>query len=117
MKKYLEEYGYHFNEKLLKHASDKLKNKDGSHHQFTKEQVERAAHELGKEIKCIHDTVYIANWLYSDWFPKYLISEQQVIKAALDYEEDPDGYAGMPFLRYVSDANDKGEKIPWEEML
>lgn len=55
------------------------------------------------------DITYLANMAYADFYPDIIKSEALCIDYAVSVAEDPDGYEGIAFLRYVADRKGKGE--------
>ncbi|CAJ0592261.1 unnamed protein product [Cylicocyclus nassatus] len=60
------------------------------------------------------DAAFLANWYYSDEYPDYLKTETDVIKRTYKAAQDPDGYEGMTFARWLSDIIGKEIEIDWE---
>ena len=106
-REYIEKYGEHFNEKLAEFAIRHLKNVDA----FKREKLSLPDKES------LHDLHYLANMLYSDWYPEAMITEPVILKAARKYLEDPDGFKGMIFLVWLYKMKKKGVEIPWKEMI
>lgn len=120
-RRYLSQYGWHFSKKLAEYAtsSDRMKNADGSSHHWTHEQIEEKLAQNGITIEKAkgYDCMYVANMAYSDFYPKPLVSETQVLQYVKTYIDDSDGYDGIALTRYYADCIAKGEPIFWEEML
>lgn len=119
-REYIERYGEHFNGKLADFAIRHLKNMDGTGHRWSMEDIVEAFRKEklplpGREN--LHDLHYLANMLYSDWYPEAMATEPVILKAARKYLEDPDGFKGMIFLVWLYKMKKKGIEIPWKEML
>lgn len=54
---------------------------------------------------------------YSDFFPEPLNSDYDIMMYVQKYIDDPDGYEGIAFSRFLADVKRKGEYIDWEEMI
>lgn len=111
---YIKKHGYHFTEKLARHVSSGMQNVCGTAHEFT------AAHVTG--IKRNHnetdgDLIYTANMAFADFYPQIIPTTEMCIKYAEAVAQDPDGYDGMEFTRWTSDAIGKSKTINWEEFI
>lgn len=116
---YLSEHGPHFSKKLCEYAVDCMENDDGSKHRYSKEEVKDMLRKNGVTVKKAseYDCVYVANMAYSDFYPEPLSSDYDIAKFVQKYIDDPDGYEGIAFSRYLADLKRKGEYIDWEEMI
>lgn len=108
-KEYERKHGKHFNEKLYRFASQQLVNMDKTAHRFTKKEME------GIPEDTIYDMLFLADWLYSDLAPA--VKETEIIALAKRYANDPDGYPGMAFCRWLTDMKNKEVHIPWEDCM
>lgn len=121
MKEYLHNYGWHFSKKLAEYATDSkwMKNADGTSHHWTHEQIKEALERNGITIEKAkgYDCMYVCNMAYSDFYPKPLTSEAQILQYAKAYIDDPDGYDGIALTRYYADTIAKGEPLMWEEFI
>lgn len=119
-KEYIEKHGYHFSDKLAEHASDMLKNADGSKHTWKASEVEQALKQLAfiqPGNATIGDLTYLANMYYSDFYPEVLKSENDCIKAAVATARDSDGYEGMAFKRWMFDTEERKHKIDFKDLV
>lgn len=64
-----------------------------------------------------YDVVYVANMIKADRWGGSVKDESQLALAIRDEMEDPDGYEGQAFSRFLADCNGKGIPIIWEEMI
>lgn len=121
MRRYLTQYGWHFSKKLAEYATaaQRMKNADGSSHHWTQEQVEEKLTQNGLVIEKAkgYDCMYVANMAYSDFYPKPLSTEAQILQYVKNYIDDPDGYDGIALTRYYADSIGKGTPFMWEEMI
>jgi hypothetical protein len=117
METYVERNGKHFNEKLADHAVSQFQNMNGTSHHLTRERLREHLRLMGMaEPTHFEDFYYLANMLYSDFFPECIRSEADVVRGAARYVHgDPDGYEGALFHRYCSDLHAKNEKIEWKD--
>lgn len=121
MRRYLSQYGWHFSKKLAEYAtsSKRMKNVDGTSHHWTHEQIEEKLSQNSITIEKAKgfDCMYVANMAYSDFYPKPLASEQQILQYVKAYIDDPDGEDGIALTRYYADSIAKGNPIIWEDMI
>ncbi len=106
--RYITKNGYHFTDKLAASECAKLVNVDKSQHRWS-------AAEVATAIKAIHsaqfahkvtdgDLMFAANMYYSDFFPKSMATEAAVLNAVISIADDPDGYEGQIFTRWLADV-------------
>lgn len=119
---YIKRHGYHFTPELADYVTrNHLINTDGSRHNWTTSQVKTAMETAGMKANLLHmtwgDASYLANWYYSDEYPDILTSEPAVIRRAYRAAQDPDGYEGMTFYRWLSDVVGHGLEIDWKSFL
>lgn len=116
---YLDEHGPHFSRELCDHAVSCMENADGSKHRYSKEEVKQLLERNGVTVKnaveC--DACYVANMAYADFFPEPLKNERDIAIFVKKYIDDPDGYEGVAFSRYLADLKRTGQRVDWEEMI
>lgn len=116
---YVEKNGFHFSTKLAEHASSIMKNADGSNHHWTSSQIASALSNKQYDTKrcTLGDMTYLANMAYADFYPSVIVDTQRCIEYAVAVANDPDGYAGMAFHRWIADVKNKclQSKINWAE--
>lgn len=120
LKCYTDRYGYHFTDALANAASDMMVNSNGKTHKWTPEQVEKTMklYGLNNRGKCtLGDLTYLANMAYADLYPTVLKDEVSCLRYANAVANDPDGYDGMPFNRWISDMkkSKRDRHIQWEK--
>lgn len=117
-KAYVGKNGYHFTCGLADYVTKHhLKNADGSKHNWTSAQVKAAMEAAGMKENGLNmtwgDAAYLANWYYSDEYPEVIGTERGCIERAYMAAQDPDGYEGMTFSRWLSDVVGHGWEIDW----
>lgn len=120
LKSYTNRHGYHFTDQLAQVASDMMINSNGKAHKWTPEQIEKTMKMYGLKChgKCtLGDLTYLANMAYADLYPTVLKDEVSCLRYAVAMADDPDGYEGMVFNRWVSDLkkNKRENRIQWEK--
>lgn len=63
------------------------------------------------------DMAYTANMAYADFYPTVLDTVDKCITYAKLVASDPDGYGGMEFMRWTSDATGKSLTLNWEDFI
>lgn len=119
-KKYQSLYGPHFTKDLCKYAVSLMEDENGKIQMFTKEQIQElmTRQNITLQYDKLYDAVYVANMCKADLLGKAVPSDDQhvamYIKCVID---DPDGYDGQVFNRWLSDM--KGMHIPvdWSEFV
>lgn len=125
MRKYLKNYGYHFNQKIYKFAVSQMYKKSKTSDKKEKiEPVEKEkVNELLKKFNVTleNDTMYDATYLYSMGMSDYMgtaFPTEQIlanwIKATIDDVDKPDGFI---FNRWYADLCFAGIPIDWEEFV
>lgn len=121
---YVEKHGYHFTEALAEHVSAMMENANGQEHTWTAMQVKKVMESLGlmplgetKTEATLGDVTYLANMYYADLYPDPFKEEAACLKAAYKIARDPDGYKGMIFCRWTSDAIGKAMRIDWHKFI
>lgn len=117
---YVKKHGYHFTDELAEHASSMMENANNQQHTWTVAQVKKTMENLNLEIPnnvTYGDAAYLANMYYADLYPDPLKDEASCIRAAYKVANDPDGYDGMIFCRWIADVIGKAVNINWEKFI
>lgn len=123
MKKYLQNYNYHFNHKLYKFAVSKMYKKDSNGKMEKIEPVEKdKVQEVLKKhgITLENDEMYDSTYLYSMAMADYIgtafdeATTAKWIKATIDDVDKPNGFI---FNRFYADMCFAGIPIDWEEFV
>lgn len=123
MKKYLQNYGYHFNGKIYKFAVSKMfkQTKDGKKEKITPTDKEKVQEMLKKyNITLENDEMYDSTYLYSMAQSDYIGNAfdeaiaAKWIKATIDDVDKPIGFV---FNRWYADMCFAGIPIDWEEYV
>lgn len=125
---YMAEYGEHFSKKMCEWAVSMMKKEtkqaNGTSRKeridpWTKEQVDEllARHGITLENDKGYDKVYVANMCKADYLGKSVPSEAHLAQYVKDSLDDPDGYDGMVFNRFVMDCLGSRTPIMWEDMI
>lgn len=117
----IEKHGLHFTNELAEMAICKMENiSDDGHGKWSIKQVEAVVKTHNPAMHFMHcvtmgDLAYLANMYYADLYPESIQTENGCIKAAILIANDPDGYEGQAFCRWVADIMAKGKSIDWEK--
>ena len=117
---YIKSHGHHFTDTLAEYASKMMENMNGQQHTWTTHQVKKSMESLGLTIPdhTTHgDVAYLANMYYADFYPDPLKDEASCFRAAYRVANDPDGYEGMVFCRWIADITGKAINVDWEKFV
>lgn len=121
MRAYLANYGWHFNKEMQEWAASMMRDKEGKLIKpITKEALELMfkSNNIELDTKHIYDALYVANMAKADFYGSSLADEKHLVQYVADYINDPDGYEGMPFVRFYADTCMKEDcVIYWEDMI
>ena len=115
---YVNCHGLHFTSQLALWASRKMVNADKSSHSWTISSLASSMKSANMGVPNgmnMGDALYLANMYYSDLAPDF--NEEQVMKIVNKILHDPDGYEGMPFVRFTADVMSKNMEVPWKELM
>ena len=122
MKRYINNYGCHFNKKLSDWAASKIyKNVNGKKQYiqpYTKEQVDNLLKQNNIQLERgkLYDHVYLANMVKADFLGSSVPNEQYLAKYIKDVIDDADAEEGFIFNRYYADTMFMNNPVDWEEM-
>ena len=123
MKRYINNYGCHFNKKLSDWAASQMyKNVNGKKQYiqpYTKEQVDNLLKQYNVQLERgkLYDSVYLANMVKADFLGSSIPNEQYLAKYIKDVLDDADAEDGFVFNRFYSDTVFNSNPVDWEEML
>ena len=113
-------YGHHFTKKLCDFAVSLMEDEQGSIQPITKEELDDKFKRQNMELKYnkLYDAVYVANMCKADFLNKAVPNDDLhlcwFVKGVID---DPDGYDGQPFNRWLSDIKGMGISIDWSDFI
>ena len=118
--KYLKLYGPHFTKKLVEFACKLMEKKNGPITPFTKEEVEEKLRQnkITLQYNKFSDAVFVANMCKADFLGSSVPNDDKHIWMYVkDVIDDPDGYDGQVFYRWLSDMEGMNIPIDWEEFV
>ena len=118
-RKYLRLYGPHFNKLLCKFAVSMMENESGPIKPYTKEEIEEKLKKWNIQLQYnkYEDFVFVANMCKADFLGKSILDEQHLCIYIKNVIDDPDGYTGQPFYRWLTDMDRLRITIDWEEFV
>ena len=125
---YMATYGAHFSKKMCEWAVGMMKVEESDPNgkeekkrldPWTKEQVEALLTRYGVTLDNDkgYDKVYVANMCKADFLDSSVTDEAHLALYVKDLLDDPDGYDGMVFNRFMMDCIGNGTPVMWEDML
>lgn len=124
MKRYINNYGCHFNKKLCDEAAKRMyKRVDGRKEYikpYTKEQINTLleAENIRLDMDVLYDKVYVANMCQADFLGSSVPKDDKHLALFIkDMIDDPDAPDGYIFNRFYSDTVFSNTPIDWDEML
>jgi hypothetical protein len=123
MKRYINNYGCHFNAKLCKEASERMYKKNNGKREYitpySKDDVEEllANYNIKLQRGRLYDAVYVANMCKADFLGKSVPTEEHLAKYVKDVIDDADAEDGYVFNRFYADCMFMDNPIDWDEMV
>ena len=119
-REYKRKNGCHFNRQLCEIAVSLMKGEgDKEITPLSKQEVEKLLEEQKIKIEGLkgYDHVFVANMGLADYLGESVPDMEHLAKYVKNVIDDPDGYEGIAFCRWVADVVAKKIEIPWEQCL
>lgn len=119
-REYKQRHGCHFNAALCEFAVSQMEGEDGKPIKaLSRQEVEKMLKDAKIELEHQegHDHVFVANMGLADYLGESVPDMQHLAKYVKNVLDDPDGYEGIAFCRWVADCVGKRVEVPWEECL
>lgn len=119
-KKYLKLYGPHFTKALCEFAISLMEKADGPIKAITKQEIDDKLKQLNIKVEYnqLYDYVYVANMCKADFLGKSVPNDDaHLCMYVKDVIDDPDGYDGQVFFRWLSDVKHMGIPVDWSEFV
>ena len=119
-RRYQRLYGPHFTKELCDFAISMMEDDKGPITPITKQQLEEKmkVQNITLEYNKLYDAVYVANMCKADYLgtavPNNDYNLCMYVKKTID---DPDGYDGQPFNRWISDIEGMHVPVDWSEFV
>lgn len=113
-------YGPHFTKKLCEFAVSLMEDEQGSITPITKEELDEKLKKQNMELKYnqLYDDVYVANMCKADYMGTAVPNDDLhlcwYVKRTID---DPDGYDGQVFNRWLSDVKGMNIHTDWSDFV
>lgn len=123
MKRYLNNYGCHFNKKLYEEATSRMYTRNNGRREYilpyTKEQVENILNNYNIKLERgkLYDAAYVASMCKADFLGRSVPNEEYLAKYIRDVIDDADAEDGYVFNRFYADCMFMNNPIDWEEMI
>lgn len=119
-REYKRRNGCHFNRQLCEFAVARMEGEDGKPIKpLSKQEVEKMLEDA--KVKVEHqeeyDHVFVANMGLADYLGDSVPDMEHLAKYVKNVLDDPDGYEGIAFCRWVADCVGKKVEVPWDEMM
>ena len=124
-RKYFKTNGFHFNKKACEEAVRGLRKENPATKKlelidaWDKEQVDDLLKRCNVTLEDneLHDYVWVANMVRSDYWKSSITDEQHLALMIKDIVDDPDQRDGFIFNRWISDRLFNGRPIDWEGLM
>lgn len=124
MKKYIANYGWHFNKKAFEYAVSYMKIKDENSgtskplKAISKDEIDKLLLKYSIELdnNIMYDYVYIANMCKADFLGKSIPDERHLVLYVKDTIDDVDASDTTTFRRWVATMIGNGTPIDWDEI-
>lgn len=123
MKRYINNYGCHFNKKLCDEAVSRMYTVSNGKKEYlepyTKEQVDQllSSRDIILKRNKLYDACYIANMCANDYLGKSVPDEIHLAMFIKDAVDDPDAEEGFIFNRWYADQIFMNNPIDWDSMF
>lgn len=121
MKRYLQNFGFNFNDKMAKFAFSKMKDVNGNKYEpIPKEKVEELLMRYGVSLENDNgaNSWYVCNMAKSDYWGSSIRDEQQLALFVKDFIDDKDFFSTeKPFRYFYTVCMANGIVIEWDDML
>lgn len=123
MKKYINNYGCHFNKKLCEEACKRMYTTVNGRKEFitpfSKDIIDTllSSRNIKLNNNKLYDAVYVANMCKAGFYGKSIPDDTHLAMFIKDMIDDPDATEGVIFNRFYADCMFMNNPIEWEDML
>ena len=119
MRKYLQNYGWHFNKALCQYATSLMKKGGKKLEPLSKEYIDRTLEnnniKLTKNVG--YDYIFVANMCKADNYGSSISDEHHFALYIKDTIEDEDAADGTTMRRWYATMVANGQMVDWEEFI
>lgn len=120
MKRYISNYGWHFNKEACEYAVSKMVQRNRQKVSFKdKKEVESLLkrYSITLENDTLYDAVYVYHMGLADYYGSSIKDEQHLMLYVKDTIDDADASSGTAFRRWVATQVGNGEPVPWDDLV
>ena len=119
MRKYLQNYGWHFNKALCHYATSLMKKGGKKLEVLTKEQVDKILQQNNVHIEnnTGYDYVFVANMCKADYYGSSIPDEKHFALYIKDTLDDEDAADGTTMRRWYATMVANGKSVDWEDFI
>lgn len=123
MRRYINNYGCHFNKKLCDEAVSRMYTVINNRKEYIVPYNKGMVDELLKSKNItlnnnkLYDAVYVANMCKADFYGKSIPDDLHLAMFIKDMIDDPDASEGFIFNRFYADSMFMNNPIDWDEMI
>ena len=125
MKRYISNYGWHFNKKAYEYAVKYMKRLDNATNMkikvvpYTKQEVDNILtnHNVYVSNKIMYDYVYVATMCKADYLGSSIKDENHLALYIKDTIDDVDASNETTFRRWLATMIGNGIPIDWDEII
>ena len=119
MRKYLQNYGWHFNKALCNYATSLMVKHGKKVEPLSKEYIDKVLHQnnitLTKNVGS--DYIFVANMCKADYYGSSVPDEKHFALYIKDTIEDEDAADGTTMRRWYATMVANGLMVDWEEFI
>lgn len=119
MKKYLQNYGWHFTKDLCNYAVSLMRKNDKKLDQLSKDFVDKALlnNDIVLNNNVGYDYIFVANMCKADYYGSSITDEKHFALYIKDTIDDEDAGDGTTMRRWYATMIANGVMIDWKEFI
>ena len=119
MRKYLSNYGWHFNKQLCQYAVSLMRKKGKALEPVSKEYIDKVLQQnnITLENNVGHDYVFVANMCKADYYGSSISDEKHFALYIKDTIDDEDAGDGTTMRRWYATMVANGVMVDWQEFV
>jgi len=119
MRRYISNYGWHFNKESLEYAVGKMRKKDGgtvplADRESVLQVLQR--HGVTLENDTLYDGVYVYHQCLADLYGSSIADEKHLALYVKDIVDDADAPPDAVFRKWVASQVGLGQPVPWSDL-
>lgn len=119
MRKYISNYGWHFNKALCAYAVSLMRKKGKQIEPISKEYVDKMLQQYNITLdnNVGHDYIFVANMCKADYYGSSIADEKHFVLYIKDTIDDEDAGDGTTMRRWYATMVANGIMVDWEEFV